>query len=77
MTFIDSRPDFASAERLLPQRPQIVIGVRLVDNGALLWIGGSNLAAETFKAPPERVATTLDQAVEQFRELLSQVWPKR
>lgn len=78
MTFFSDPDQLTPAERLWSQRASITIGVRIVDNGVLIYtIGqGQGPGMDMLKAPPERVAVTLDQAVEHFREMLSRVWPQ-
>lgn len=64
-----------SAESLMQPRRELNVHVRIVDNGALLYLSGVAPGISPTQQPPERVAVTIDQAVEQFRELLTKVWP--
>lgn len=81
MTFFDPLRDGPSSDGPAPpptdpwaHRPQITLGVRLVDNGALIYATARNTGPQ-FKAPPESVARSVDEAVEIVRRLLQQVWP--
>ena len=65
----------SAAESLMQPRRELNVHVRIVDNGALLYLSGIAPGISPTQQPPERVAVTIDQAVEQFRELLTKVWP--
>ena len=57
------------------RRPEITLGLRIVQNGCVIWVSAKNVGP-SFTAPPEAVATTIDQAVERFRDMLTKVWPQ-
>lgn len=71
-TFFDNR---GGAESLAQPRPSLNVHIRLVDNGALIFLSGSHAAFPATQAQPERVATSVDQAIEQIREVLAKIWP--
>lgn len=56
-------------------RPSITIGIRLVDNGAIIYCNARNVGPQ-FNIPPESVATSIDQAVDRFRDMIQKVWPQ-